>query len=389
MEFGLIFAGVVVAYLAYKAGESKADVRIAAERLQFNNDCVEKQHKLAELAKSVDAKDRRADEKLKRLQTSRHEFAKSYAAGRKWLAEMTAEAERSSDAGLENYLRYKTRPAPAAAENVKKIASEKREWMLRAKQLEYEIKQLEEYFPILAEYRSAIHEELIAQHEIENESGIDPGSKFVSGEEWKALDEVEREETALERYRKTARSSADAGRRYERYLGYLYESDNWRVEYTGAIKGFDDFGRDLICRRGDDVVVVQAKRWRRDARILHMKHVVQLYGSTALLKRELDLQKIPRALLVSTTDFSEDAVFAANALGVSLVTKEFNPAYPCIKVHVSRVGEALYHLPFDQQYDRISMNLSKGDRYVATVREARAINARRAMRFTGLVEGTR
>src|SRR3954454_23378596 len=35
-----------------------------------------------------------------------------------------------------------------------------------------------------------------------------------------------------------------------RYVGYVYETQGYDVEFTGAIEGFEDMGRDLIARRG-------------------------------------------------------------------------------------------------------------------------------------------
>ena len=45
--------------------------------------------------------------------------------------------------------------------------------------------------------------------------------------------------------------------------------------------------------------------------------------------------------------------------------------YPLVKCNISmRDGQKIYHLPFDQQYDRTKIIPDKGERYVYTVAEA-------------------
>ena len=58
--------------------------------------------------------------------------------------------------------------------------------------------------------------------------------------------------------------------------------------------------------------------------------------------------------------------------------------YPCIKCNVSmRNGEKIYHLPFDQQYDRTLIKEEKNECYVETVKQAEAKGFRRAFRWHG------
>lgn len=67
----------------------------------------------------------------------------------------------------------------------------------------------------------------------------------------------------------------------------------------------------------------------------------------------------------------------------SLQHKPLEP-YPCIKCNVAqRNGEKIYHLPFDQQYDRTLVGHHKLECYVATVAEAERLGFRRAFRWHG------
>lgn len=59
-------------------------------------------------------------------------------------------------------------------------------------------------------------------------------------------------------------------------------------------------------------------------------------------------------------------------------------SYPCIKCNVSRRdGTKIYHLPFDQQYDRTLIEEEKNECYVETVKEAEDLGFRRAFRWHG------
>jgi len=46
-----------------------------------------------------------------------------------------------------------------------------------------------------------------------------------------------------------------------------------------------------------------------------------------------------------------------------------------------RDGAKIYHLPFDQQYDRTKIISDKGEKYVYTVAEAEKAGFRRAWRW--------
>jgi len=73
----------------------------------------------------------------------------------------------------------------------------------------------------------------------------------------------------------------------------------------------------------------------------------------------------------------------AQMLGVKLMDNfPFRP-YPIIKCNVSlRDGSKIYHLPFDQQYDRTLIEY-EDECYVQTVAEAEASGFRRAYRWPG------
>ncbi|OYO31097.1 hypothetical protein CD932_08160 [Janthinobacterium sp. PC23-8] len=56
--------------------------------------------------------------------------------------------------------------------------------------------------------------------------------------------------------------------------------------------------------------------------------------------------------------------------------------YPLIKCNVNGRNK-IYHLPFDQQYDRVRISPARGELYVRTAQEAEKLGFRRAMRHFG------
>ena len=100
------------------------------------------------------------------------------------------------------------------------------------------------------------------------------------------------------------------------------------------------------------------------------------------------LQAAPDAdiqpIFVTTTSLSDVANKVAKHLGVTVMHIALASKYPMIKCNVNG-KEKIYHLPFDQQYDRVKI-VSSPERYVATVTEAEGLGFRRAMRFRGVVK---
>ena len=54
---------------------------------------------------------------------------------------------------------------------------------------------------------------------------------------------------------------------------------------------------------------------------------------------------------------------------------------PRIKCNISRGGERIYHLPFDQQYDTTVITPNTGELWAQTVAEAETAGFRRAWRW--------
>lgn len=183
---------------------------------------------------------------------------------------------------------------------------------------------------------------------------------------------------ALDKYLKQPLSGEEIGRFYERYIGHLYETEGYDVTYNGAINGYGDMGRDLIVRCVNEVLIVQTKCWAK-YKVIKEKHVFQLFGTTTHFRwtSEKAGRRI-RAVLYTTARYSDGARDAARVLGVELRNEELNRAYPMIKCNVSTNGEKVYHLPFDPHYDKVKIDLHRGEYFVQTVQEAVEKGFRRA-----------
>lgn len=91
-----------------------------------------------------------------------------------------------------------------------------------------------------------------------------------------------------------------------------------------------------------------------------------------------------RPVLVTTYQLSDEARRFAEHLKVEV--KEFFELkpYPMIKCNISHVdGEKIYHLPMDQQYDKVIVGDREGEFYASTVKEAESAGFRRAFRWKG------
>ncbi len=312
-------------------------------------------------------------------------FKAGYLKGRRWLAEFIGEAEEARDR-RDDYLRHKSHPARKSAEIVKEVKQEKRALTEKVKFLEYQLKAYEEYFPQLEEYRDLILDERVplsaGSDNLDELETADPALVYVPREEWERLSDSERNQLALDHYVGRSKSNWEIGRYYERYLGFLRETSGWLVTYHGALHGFEDLGRDLICTKDKIIEIVQAKCWSK-SKVIHEKHLFQLFGTTVHFRIENPgIQVTP--ILATTTLLSEVANKVAEALAIRVESIPLPSAYPIIKCNINpATKEKIYHLPFDQQYDRTQIART-GERYVATVREAEQLGFRRAWRFRGI-----
>ncbi|MCG2726774.1 MAG: restriction endonuclease [Elusimicrobia bacterium] len=328
-------------------------------------------------------------------------IAKQKSMGFPWLADAYAEYFLLQDLKKEEYLIDKKHPAYTAAQTVREIKKEKRNLLRGNKIIKYKISYYEKLFPWLTELIAIDENDEIPVRidegdvsDVDNEDNV---KNFLTPEEYVRLPSVERNQKALDRYLKNRyKSKWQIGRDYEMYVGYLYEKEGYSIEYKGIIDGFDDLGRDVIAIKNDEVCVIQCKYWARYKEI-HENHIFQLFGTTmeywiknyrnntrpkdfGEFAKFLNENKL-RPIIFTSTLLSDTAKEMANALSVEIKENQPIGDFPRIKCNISnREGEKIYHLPFDQQYDRTIIEKYKGEFHAYTVQEAEDAGFRRAFR---------
>lgn len=311
------------------------------------------------------------------------------------LAKCFADIEYKKDRIREEYLLYKSRPALKAYDVVNEIKCEKRELNIRLKEAEYRVKYYEQVVPWLAEVDDDyLDPELNKTGNTDFDDNEDAASYWLSKDEFTQLTTQEKYQLALDRYKKRNKSNAEIGRDFERYVGYQYEKKGYAVEYRGIIDGFEDRGRDLLCHKGRTTLVIQCKYWSQKKEI-HENHINQLFGTTL----KYFLEKFPDAtfldffkalqektivpVFITSTVLSETAKEFATSLNITVEENKLIGDYPLIKCNINKTtGKRIYHLPFDQQYDKVKIN-GKGECYAMTVAEAEEKGFRRAKRWMG------
>ncbi len=281
-----------------------------------------------------------------------------------------------------------------ARDEVNKLKEEKRKLLAENLEYKWELKNLRSLLPWIDDIKDDFIVPQTDEHFNLYYNGKDDDAKYwLTQEEYGKLSTIEKYQLALDRYMKRHKSNAEIGKEYERYIGYLYENNGFKVTYWGIEKGLEDLGRDLICTKSNQIHIVQCKCWSEKKEI-HEKHINQLFGTTVMYYMTninpsgsiadfydylFSKRLIP--VFVATTNYSQQAISFANNLGVILKTVKLG-TYPVIKCNIGNKGEKIYHLPFDQQYDKVKINKA-GECLVTTVAEAEANGFRRAMRWFG------
>lgn len=302
------------------------------------------------------------------------------------------EAERDAQ-----ILETKKHAAVKSAGVVREHGAKRREAERQSRLMRYRVQYYEKLFPWIADYvGDDVPDEAVDLSGSQAEPTDDPVKRWLNDAEYERLSETDKNQLALDRWKTSSKSRWQVGRDYERFIGYNYETLGYDVEFTGAIEGLQDMGRDLIARRGSELRVIQCKYWSKE-KTIHEKHIFQLFGSTLEYAFRLgtfsDLNQLSlfggpikitgaKAVLYTSTNISPVAKDAAKRLEVECNENIGISDYSLIKCNISmRDGQRIYHLPFDQQYDRTKIMAAEGEKYVYTVAEAQKAGFRRAWKW--------
>lgn len=366
----------------------KTEIEIKEQKLK------EKENATINIFNARESQLQNQEEALKKIYSEK-------AKGFPWLAETIAEYYKFIEFEVADYLENKSHPAFKKAEEVREVALNNRILRKQLKIAENFVHYYESLFPWITDYVGDDLDDLLEYVVEEKVNGgfdeTEPALQFIPHAEFESLPEEVRYQKALDRYLASRKKPWQIGRDYERYIGYLYERSGFKVEYMGIEKGLEDLGRDLICTRGNKVEIVQCKYWA-NYKTIHEKHINQLYGTAvqyyiehkSIIDKQRNLVLFPelihsgeiRATFITSTKLSETAKEFAEALGIQVIQEKPLNRYPMIKCNIASNGEKIFHLPFDQQYDR-TLIINKGEFYAMTVKEAMDRGFRRAFRWRG------
>lgn len=388
--FGMIIAGIVAySIITDKVNYEKRAIADAAtaKKVKQENKNLELHNKKEELYEKTALINNLIKKADKSIQSEAKNKGNKKA--RAWFGALYAETQSLLDNYRSNLLRYKKRPSLKGAEQVREVKKEKRELNKKLKILEYQLKTYEQYFPIIEDFKDYILEDdtflIKSDGSISQDEDYDPVQKFLKPEEFKKLPIDKKNQLALDRYLNKTHTKLEIGRFYERYIGYLYEQEDWIVKFFGIIEGFDDLGRDLVCKKGNEIHIVQTKNWSK-YKIIREKYLYQHFATTIhyQLQEKISKKVKVKPIFYATIDFSDMAKKVSKALNIQIKTEKLKKDYPMIKCNINpSTKEKIYHLPFDQQYDKVIIGNNPGELYVKTVTEATKKGFRRAFRYRG------
>ncbi|WP_415406983.1 restriction endonuclease [Sulfurovum sp. CS9] len=309
------------------------------------------------------------------------------------LTRWTNKLQEYQDEKIVNHLRRKKRPARKASEEVKIARAKAREYKNEVEVARNSVELYEALAPWITNFTDYSLEDMLSSLREEQErtksqdDEHDPVSKYLTKLEWQKLTVSERNQLALDRYNnpRRKRSLWRIGIAYERFIGYEFEKQGNKVEYYGAIHGKQDLGIDLVCENEKVIYIVQCKRLSRVKEIPVRENIIaQIYGAAQLYKMRNEVTKSVIPVIVTSYELSEEAKSFAQFLNVRVLSNYELAEYPMIKCNISREADKkIYHLPMDQQYDKVIIGDNEGEFYAATVAEAEEKGFRRAYRWRG------
>lgn len=372
---------------------------------QQQKNLIDKIYKIENVKNELDSiliRSNKSVESMKKINSDIDNIISEKTKGFPWLADAIAQYHEMMNIKVAEYLQNKVRPAISSALVVRKIARERRIAEKQFRVARNLIKYYEALFPWLQDYVGENLDDLIMQitkDKTTSEEGEDPVSFYMTKAEYDKLSTTERNQMALDRYWNRDKPSWMTGRDYERYIGYLYEKDGFSVYYQGIEEGLEDLGRDLIATKSSITKIIQCKCWAQH-KTIHEKHICQLFGTT--LKYWVEHEKSVKAknpqsllsamkqkeiggVLITSTKLSDVAKEFAEELSIEVREQLPLVQYPSIKCNIARrTNEKIYHLPFDQQYDKVIVEKERNECYASTVAEAENLGYRRAWRWKGI-----
>lgn len=305
--------------------------------------------------------------------------------GLNYLSEISTDFEIMEYSWIANFQKQKQHPAIKRAQDIEELKAKTKKCMQEYKLMKYKYETLFKLFPELEKYADNLQQikDSFSGNLKDFQDDFDRVQFYLSKEEYKNLKESDRNQLALDRYIKGNKTNWQIGRDYELFIGQYFEKQGYNVKYFGIEKKLEDLGRDIIAKHKEHILVIQCKYWNKN-KIIHEKHIAQLYGTSIQYAIENNLNSnIVIPAFVTNITLSEQARKFAKHLKVNLWENKCFEEFPRIKCNIGKNGEKIYHLPMDQQYDTTIIEPEKGECFCLTVKEAEKKGFRRAKKFYG------
>ena len=171
---------------------------------------------------------------------------------------------------------------------------------------------------------------------------------------------LEKAELELNYFLDKNKSPIQVGILYRQFLQYQYEINGWSVKNKT-----NTYGIYLICQKENNIHLVHCRNWAQSKRIDNdiisqfSKAVTQYKSKNSVNSSNM------QGVFYTTTLFTNNARLLANNSEIKIYEQYKMPKkFPIIKA-ISVLKR--YYLPTDKDYDNISINISKGDRYFEKV----------------------
>ncbi len=269
---------------------------------------------------------------------------------------------------------------------IREIRKDAQAMVEKNKEAQYQLAYLLELFPNLQDIIDCEFKQL-PPIKVEQIADYDATRDYLSKEEYATLSSIEKNQLALDRYKKShSKSKWQIGRDYELFIGYSYSKKGYDVDYFGSYMGLEDLGRDLICKKDGKTLIIQCKYWS-SSKMIHEKHVTQLYGTMMSYCIENNCKKTDvKGILITNITLSDTAQKMAKFLNIQYKENIALGNYPCIKCNINYDSNGyqtkIYHLPFDQKYDTTKIT-KNGEFFATTIEEAEKAGFRRAYKWFG------
>lgn len=349
----------------------------------------------ADCTKKIEANSKECDRQVKEANT-RNELTSSIMRSKtpfSLVSSLIADWECIAFKECAHYLKHKPHPAAKRAEEIKSMGEKANKYLRQYKEMQYKYEYLLKSFPEIEAYIENDGDlievcEKYTYSEIEEHR--DRRRDYLTKEEWNTLSSWEKSQLSLDRYVESKNKSKwFIGRDYEMSCSWMLMGLGYKIDPQGIKLKFDDLGRDIIAtkysieKKGYITYIIQCKYWGKE-KTIHENVIMQLYGTLILYKIEHQSESLFSNNIQGVLMIPKFSVISPRAqqfteqLGL-IIWRADMIDFPRIKCNIN-AGKKIYHLPFDQQYDRTQI-VNKGECYAYRASDAERMGFRRAKRY--------